>query len=202
MTYVAHSWQTGDTITEDLLNAIEQAVAAAYSRANHSGTQAASTVTGLASVATSGNYTDLAGTPTLSTVAQTGAYGDLTGRPSLATVASSGNYGDLAGRPTLAAVASSGSYADLTGSPSLAPVASSGDYNDLINKPAALTSYAALPAGTTITVVKDATTGWPSRPTSRADLVVQWKGADPSPAIVSSGTGGMLDNVDVRFVTS
>jgi hypothetical protein len=58
-----------------------------------------------------------------------------------------------------------------------------------------------LPAGTTITVAKDATTGWPARPTSRTDIVVAWKGQDPSPAIVSSGTGGMLNNVDIRFVT-
>ena len=61
--------------------------------------------------------------------------------------------------------------------------------------------YADLPPGTTITVAKDPTAGWPARPTSRADLVVQWKGPDPSPDIVSSGTAGMLDNVDVRFVT-
>lgn len=60
--------------------------------------------------------------------------------------------------------------------------------------------YSLLPAGTTITVVK--TVGvWPSRPTSRADIIVQWKGPDPSPAIVSSGTGGMLDDVDIRLIT-
>jgi hypothetical protein len=57
----------------------------------------------------------------------------------------------------------------------------------------------ALPAGSTLTVIKSGT--WPARPTSRADIVVIWKGADPSPSIVSSGTGGMLDNVDIRAVT-
>jgi hypothetical protein len=31
--------------------------------------------------------------------------------------------------------------------------------------------------------------------------VVAWKGPDPSPAIVASGTGGMLDDVDYRIVT-
>lgn len=61
-------------------------------------------------------------------------------------------------------------------------------------------TYDNLPAGTTLTVMKSGTT-WPSRPTARTDIVVQWKGPDPSPSIVSSGTGGMLDNVDVRFVT-
>jgi hypothetical protein len=57
----------------------------------------------------------------------------------------------------------------------------------------------ALPAGATLTVIKSGT--WPARPTSRADIIVQWKGADPSPSIVSSGTAGMLDNVDIRLVT-
>lgn len=61
-------------------------------------------------------------------------------------------------------------------------------------------TYANLPAGTTLTVIKSGGT-WPARPTSRADIIVQWKGPDPSPAIVSSGTGGMLDNVDMRFIT-
>ncbi len=61
-------------------------------------------------------------------------------------------------------------------------------------------TYANLPAGTTLTVTKSGGT-WPARPTSRNDIVVQWKGPDPSPSIVSSGTGGMLDNVDMRFIT-
>ena len=53
---------------------------------------------------------------------------------------------------------------------------------------------------TTLTVTKSGGT-WPARPTSRSDIIVQWKGADPSPAIVSSGTGGMRDNIDIRLVT-
>ncbi|MFZ1812571.1 MAG: hypothetical protein WAU02_03585 [Candidatus Saccharimonadales bacterium] len=57
-----------------------------------------------------------------------------------------------------------------------------------------------LPAGSTLTVAKSGST-WPARPTSRSDVIIQWKGADPSPPIVSSGTGGMLDNVDIRLVT-
>jgi len=61
-------------------------------------------------------------------------------------------------------------------------------------------TYANLPAGSTITVAKSGST-WPARPTSRNDIVVQWKGTDPSPTIVPTGTGGMLDNVDIRFVT-
>lgn len=62
-------------------------------------------------------------------------------------------------------------------------------------------TYANLPAGSTLTVLKDPTTGWPARPTARADIIVAWKGPDPSPAIVSSGTGGML-NGDYRLVTA
>lgn len=83
-------------------------------------------------------------------------------------------------------------------------------------------TIAGLPPGSTVTVPKDRATGfWPTgydstgkpvytggssstglRPTSRADITVVWKGADPSPAVVSSGTAGMLNNVDVRFVTT
>lgn len=61
-------------------------------------------------------------------------------------------------------------------------------------------TLANLPAGTTLTVLKSGST-WPARPTARTDIVVQWRGTDPSPSIVASGTGGMLDGVDVRFVT-
>jgi hypothetical protein len=55
-----------------------------------------------------------------------------------------------------------------------------------------------MPAGTTLTVIKNGS--WPARPTARTDIVVRWRGADPSPPIVSSGTGGMLDNVDERQI--
>lgn len=78
-----------------------------------------------------------------------------------------------------------------------------------------------IPAGSTLTVQKDLATGfWPSgwnsdgtpsyasgannagvRPTARADVYIQWKGADPSPAVVSTGTNGMRDGLDTRFVT-
>ena len=61
-------------------------------------------------------------------------------------------------------------------------------------------SYADLPAGVTITVFKSGGV-WPARPTARTDLVVAWRGPDPAPAIVTSGTGGMLENVDKHEVT-
>lgn len=86
-------------------------------------------------------------------------------------------------------------------------------YNDTtgtltINGPdTGLTSVglADLPSGSTHTVYKNPTTGWPVRPTSRVDIHVIWKGPDPSPSIVTSGTAGMHDNTngygDSRFVT-
>ena len=73
--------------------------------------------------------------PSLATVATSGAYSDLSGTPSLATVATSGDYGDLSNTPSLATVATSGSYSDLSNTPSLATVATSGSYSDLSNKP-------------------------------------------------------------------
>jgi len=57
--------------------------------------------------------------PTYATVASTGAYSDLSGTPILAAVATSGAYSDLSGTPTLAAVATSGAYSDLSGTPTI-----------------------------------------------------------------------------------
>lgn len=108
--------------------------------------------------------------PTLATVATTGAYSDLTGTPSLATVATSGSYNDLSNRPTIPTVnnatltiqkngstvktftanASSNVTANITvptktsdlsndsnfvASSALSTVATSGSYADLSNKP-------------------------------------------------------------------
>jgi hypothetical protein len=97
----------------------------------------------------------------------------------LAAVAISGSYGDLSNKPTILALGTTST------------TAKAGNY---------MPSIADLPSGSTITVLKSSNT-WPIRPTARTDIIVQWKGADPSPVIVSSGTGGMLDNVDIRFVT-
>jgi hypothetical protein len=108
----------------------------------------------LATVATSGAYADLSGTPTLATVATSGDYNDLANTPTLATVATSGDYNDLVNKPSaddLAAdhVATNYTAADvnvddhLAGIDSklgtLATVATSGDYNDLLNAPALAT---------------------------------------------------------------
>ena len=89
----------------------------------------------LASVATSGAYSDLSGAPSLAAVATSGSYSDLQNRPSLAAVATSGAYSDLSGTPALANVATSGAYSDLSGTPNLASVATSGAYSDLSGTP-------------------------------------------------------------------
>lgn len=102
----------------------------------------------LATVATSGSYSDLTGTPTLSTVASTGVYADLTDTPALAAVATTGAYADLSGKPFLAAVATSGAYSDLSGKPSLAAVATSGSFTDLLDKPIKTYDIASYAPGT------------------------------------------------------
>lgn len=81
--------------------------------------------------------------PSLATVATSGLYSDLTGTPSLAAVATSGDYDDLLNKPTIPAaqVQSDWNQATTTAvdyiknKPSLATVATSGSYNDLSNKP-------------------------------------------------------------------
>ena len=77
----------------------------------------------------------------LATVATTGDYTDLQNKPSLATVATTGNYNDLSNRPSIPAAqvnsdwdASSG-ISQILNKPNLATVATTGDYGDLLNKP-------------------------------------------------------------------
>ena len=119
----------------------------------------------LATVATTGAYSDLSGTPTLATVATSGDYDDLTNKPSipaaqvnsdwnassgvaeilnkpnLATVATTGAYSDLSGTPTIPAAQvnsdwnASSGVAAILNKPTLATVATSGSYNDLSDKP-------------------------------------------------------------------
>ena len=68
----------------------------------------------LATVAKTGAYSDLSGTPSLATVATTGAYSDLSGTPNLATVATSGSYSDLSNKPTLGTAAAKNSTNAIT----------------------------------------------------------------------------------------
>ena len=86
-------------------------------------TQNGNRLDNLAPVATSGDYSDLSGTPAIP-APQINSDWNATG-----TVA------EILNKPNLSAVANSGLYADLIGSPTLAPVATSGDYDDLTDKP-------------------------------------------------------------------
>ena len=86
----------------------------------------------LATVATSGSYTDLANTPSIPAAQIQSDW----------TQATTTAVDYIKNKPTLATVATSGAYSDLSGTPSLATVATSGSYNDLSNKPD-LSGYAA-----------------------------------------------------------
>lgn len=60
-------------------------------------------------------------------------------------------------------------------------------------------SIAALPAGSYVKVDKSGGT-WPARPTTRTDIVVVWRGADPAPSTVTPpATNGMYSG-DERLV--
>ena len=111
----------------------------------------------LATVATTGAYSDLSGTPTLATIATTGDYDDLTNKPTIPTVdypvtdvqvdgvsVVSSKVASIT-MPTVPTKTSqltndSGfitgvAWGDVTGKPSFATVATTGDYSDLTNKP-------------------------------------------------------------------
>lgn len=98
----------------------------------------------LATVATTGDYADLSGTPSLATVATTGAYGDLSGTPTLdkaaVGLANVDNTSD-ASKPvsTATQTALDAKQDAISGAPgtwpSFATVATSGSYTDLTSKP-------------------------------------------------------------------
>jgi len=119
---------------------------------------AASDVSGLATVATSGSYTDLSNQPTIPAAQvntdwnATSGVSQVLNKPTLATVATSGSYTDLSNKPTLGSLASQSSVnlaSQATGSlpasqvSGLATVATSGAYSNLSGAPA-LGSLAAL----------------------------------------------------------
>jgi hypothetical protein len=155
---------------------------------------------------------------------------DLSGKASTATIIAAGTGlsggGDISTNRTISAsfgttsgTIAQGNDSRITGSEQTANKNAASGYAGLDSS--SHIALTALPAGSTLTVQKDTVTGfWPAsynangtpnysggsggagiRPTSRGDVMVIWKGPDPSPGIVSSGTGGMLDNVDMRFVT-
>lgn len=78
-----------NTTAFDASGAASSAQAFAIQRANHTGTQLASTVSDFSSAALSVvTWSTLTGKPSFATVATSGAYGDLSGRPTLGTAAS------------------------------------------------------------------------------------------------------------------
>ena len=93
------------------------------------------------------NQTDLknaldlkADSSSLATVATSGLYSDLSGTPTLAAVATTGAYSDLSGTPTLAAVATSGSYSDLSNTPAIHNIPAGGTSGQVLSK-ASATDY-------------------------------------------------------------
>ena len=112
----------------------------------------ASNVSGLSTVATSNDYTDLDNRPALAAVALSASYMDLVDGPALSTVATSGAYEDLSGKPSLSGVATSGAYGDLSGRPVLAVVATSGSYDHLLNKPTLSTLAGSIDDLTDVTI--------------------------------------------------
>ena len=101
----------------------------------------------LATVATTGAYSDLSGSPTIpnpgdfATAAQGSLANSAVQPEDLSTVAMTGAYNDLSGKPTIPnpesfATADQGLLADSAVQPEeLATVATSGSYNDLLHKP-------------------------------------------------------------------
>ena len=85
--------------------------------------EARNSITNLANVATTGEYSDLLNTPSIPAAQVQSDWNATTG------------MGVILNKPTLATVATSGNYADLTNKPALKTVATSGDYADLSNKP-------------------------------------------------------------------
>ncbi len=94
-TYQGKTWAVGDhlLVNADMGGTVDPAkidkidsTDSVTSVAGRTGAVVLSTadISGLATVATSGAYSDLSGTPTLATGATTAAYSDLTGTPSLA----------------------------------------------------------------------------------------------------------------------
>lgn len=99
------------------------------------------TTLNLATVATSGNYSDLNGIPLLSTVATTGEYSDLKNKPTLPTkVSDLENDLDFITEADIppqvnADWNSQTGISQILNKPDLSNVATSGDYNDLSNTP-------------------------------------------------------------------
>jgi len=140
----------------------------------------ASSLSGLATVAQTGNYFNLINLPNLAAVATTGSYNSLTNLPVIPTAPvnadwnSSSGLSQILNKPQLAAVATTGSYSSLTGVPTLATVATTGSYNNLIDTP---------------TLAPVATTG----------LYSSLTGAPVLALVATSGSYSDLDNIPAPY---
>ena len=151
--YSTHNIWRGDDETRcltDDLDAIEADIAelqesqgASYT---HPETHPASMITGLAEVATTGDYEDLANKPTIPA-----AYTHPSSHPAsmitgLSEVATTGDYNDLENKPTIPAAYTHPASHPASMITGLASVATSGSYNDLADKPTIPTVPSSLPA--------------------------------------------------------
>lgn len=101
----------------------------------------------LATVATTGDYSDLVNKPTIPAAQVNSDWNSNSGvsqilnKPNLSTVATTGDYDDLVNKPSIPAAQvnadwnSSSGVSEILNKPSLAAVATSGDYSDLSNTP-------------------------------------------------------------------
>lgn len=205
--YTPHTWVTGEVIEHDELNNLEAGVGAAHDRidaANADRASLAATVAALpvktyvdsADSALSARVGTLEGR-SLATVATSGSYSDLTGRPTLATVALTGSYNDLLSKPTLytdSQVRTVVAAALLTGSANIT-IVNNGDGTLTLDVPNALAN---MPARTVVHIVQNANGTWPNRPTSRTDVLCFWVrivngSADPA-AVTSPAVNGAYTN--------
>jgi predicted RecA/RadA family phage recombinase len=123
------------------------------------------TPTTLATVATTGAYSDISGTPSLATVATTGAYSDLSGTP---TIPSSGVDFDPVGTDNSTDVTLSGSYDYLTLSGQQITLGQVDYSTDISNKPSLLDA-SGTPANNQLAV-------WVDADTLEGDASLTWTG--------------------------
>ena len=145
-------------VTDTTYPTTEDLVANYQPLINESNKLAASLVSGLANIATTGEYSDLVNAPVLANIATSGEYSDLVNAPVLATVATTGDYNDLTNKPsvvqsdwaetnsaapafilnkpTLANIATTGEWADLVNVPAFKNIATTAEWSDLVNVPA------------------------------------------------------------------
>ena len=132
----------------------------------------------LATVATTGDYTDLSNTPSLATVATTGDYADLSNKPSIPAAQVNADWDAQSG------------VASILNKPNLATVATTGSYSDLLNKPA-------IPPAVTVDQHYDALSANPQSGAAVAEAIAGTgqvptvTSADDNKVLMASYSGGV-----------